>query len=116
MVPFGWGAGLWGGTTAGALTTQLDESLSSTDGEIDVDSATGITAGDTILIEEELITVGTISSNTLGTSGSPSTRGVSGTTAATHADNTIVRLVVGNASSNDDFTGWGIAKTKWYNS
>ena len=105
----GWGAGLFGGTTAGALTTQLAEALDDSETEIDVDSATGITAGDTILIEEELITVGTISSNTLGTGGGPSTRGASGTTAATHADNTIVRLAVGNASSDDDFTGWGIA-------
>ena len=105
----GWGAGLFGGTTAGALTTQLAEALDDSETEIDVDSATGITAGDTILIEEELITVGTISSNTLGTGGGPSTRGASGTTAATHADNTIVQLAVGNASSDDDFTGWGIA-------
>jgi len=105
----GWGAGLFGGTTAGALTTQLNEALDASETEIDVDSSTDIIAGDTILIEEELITVGTISSNTLGTGGGASTRGVSGTTAATHADNTIVRLAVGNASSNDDFTGWGIA-------
>ena len=105
----GWGAGLWGGTTAGALTTQLAEALDDSETAIDVDSATGITAADTILIEEELITVGTISSNTLGTGGGPSTRGASGTTAATHSDNTIVRLAVGNASSDDDFTGWGIA-------
>ena len=105
----GWGAGLFGGTTAGALTTQLAEALDNSETAIDVDSATGITAGDTILIEEELITVGTISSNTLGTGGGPSTRGASGTTAVTHADNTIVRLAVGNASSSDDFTGWGIA-------
>ena len=105
----GWGAGLFGGTTAGALTTQLAEALDDSETAIDVDSATGITAGDTILIEEELITVGTISSNTLGTGGGPSTRGASGTTAATHADNTIVQLAVGNASSDDDFTGWGIA-------
>jgi hypothetical protein len=105
----GWGAGLWGGTTAGALTTQLNEALDASETEIDVDSSTDIIAGDTILIEEELITVGTISSNTLGTGGGPSTRGASGTTAATHADNTIVRLAVGNASSDDDFTGWGIA-------
>ena len=105
----GWGAGLFGGTTVGALTTQLAEALDNSETAIDVDSATGITAGDTILIEEELITVGTISSNTLGTGGGPSTRGVSGTTAATHADNTIVRLAVGNTSSSDDFTGWGIA-------
>jgi hypothetical protein len=105
----GWGAGLFGGTTAGALTTQLNEALDASETEIDVDSSTDIIAGDTILIEEELITVGTISSNTLGTGGGASTRGVSGTTAATHADNTIVRLAVGNASSADDFTGWGIA-------
>ena len=105
----GWGAGLFGGTTAGALTTQLNEALDASETEIDVDSSTNIIAGDTILIEEELITVGTISSNTLGTGGGASTRGVSGTTAATHADNTIVRLAVGNASSADDFTGWGIA-------
>ena len=105
----GWGAGLFGGTTAGALTTQLNEALDASETEIDVDSSTDIIAGDTILIEEELITVGTISSNTLGTGGGASTRGVSGTTAATHADNTIVRLAVGNASSDDDFTGWGIA-------
>ena len=105
----GWGAGLFGGTTAGALTTQLAEALDASETEIDVDSSTGIIAGDTILVEEELITVGTISSNTLGTGGGPSTRGASGTTAATHADNTIVQLAVGNASSDDDFTGWGIA-------
>jgi hypothetical protein len=105
----GWGAGLFGGTTAGALTTQLAEGLDTTETEIDVDSSTNIIAGDTILIEEELITVGTISSNTLGTGGGASTRGVSGTANVSHVDNTIVRLAVGNASSADDFTGWGIA-------
>ena len=105
----GWGAGLFGGTTDGALTTQLAEALDATETAIDVDSVTGITAGDTILIEEELITVGTISSNTLGTGGGPSTRGASGTANVSHSDNTIVRLAVGNASSSDDFTGWGIA-------
>jgi len=105
----GWGAGQWSGTTSGALATQLAEALDASEQEIDVDSATGITAGDLILIEEELITVGTISSNTLGTGGGPSTRGASGTTAATHADNTLVRLAVGNADSANDFVGWGIA-------
>jgi len=105
----GWGAGQWSGTTSGALATQLAEALDASETAIDVDSATGITAGDLILIEEELITVGTISSNTLGTGGGPSTRGASGTTAATHADNTLVRLAVGNADSANDFVGWGNA-------
>ena len=105
----GWGAGQWSGTTSGALATQLNEALDASETEIDVDSATGITAGDLILIEEELITVGTISTNTLGTGGGPSTRGASGTDAATHADNTLVRLAVGNADSANDFVGWGNA-------
>ena len=105
----GWGAGQWSGTTDGALATQLNEALDNSETAIDVDSATGITAGDLILIEEELITVGTISTNTLGTGGGPSTRGASGTTAATHADNTLVRLATGNADSDNDFVGWGNA-------
>ena len=105
----GWGAGQWSGTTSGALATQLAEALDASQTAIDVDSATGITAGDLILIEEELITVGTISSNTLGTGGGPSTRGASGTDAATHADNTLVRLATGNADSANDFVGWGNA-------
>jgi len=105
----GWGAGQWSGTTSAALATQLNEALDASETAIDVDSATGITAGDLILIEEELITVGTISTNTLGTGGGPSTRGASGTTAATHADNTLVRLATGNADSANDFVGWGNA-------
>ena len=105
----GWGAGQWSGTTSGALATQLNEALDASETAIDVDSATGITAGDLILIEEELITVGTISTNTLGTGGGPSTRGASGTDAATHADNTLVRLATGNADSANDFVGWGDA-------
>jgi len=105
----GWGAGQWSGTTSGALATQLNEALDASETAIDVDSATGITAGDLILIEEELITVGTINSNTLGTGGGPSTRGASGTDAATHADNTLVRLATGNADSANDFVGWGNA-------
>ena len=103
----GFGAGQWSGTTSGALATQLAEALDASETAIDVDSATGITAGDLILIDEELITVGTISSNTLGTGGGPSTRGASGTDAATHADNTLVRLATGNTDSDNDFVGWG---------
>jgi len=103
----GWGAGQWSGTTDGALATQLNEALDASEQEIDVDSASGITAGDLILIEEELITVGTISSNTLGTGGGGSTRGASGTTATTHADNTLVRLATGNTLGTDNFVGWG---------
>ena len=105
----GWGAGQWSGTTSGALATQLAEALDNSETAIDVDSSTGIVATDLVLIENELITVGTISSNTLGTGGGPSARGASGTTAATHADNTLVRLATGNADAANDFVGFGNA-------
>jgi len=107
----GWGAGQWSGTTSGALATQLNEALDASETAIDVDSSSGIVATDLILIDNELITVGTLSSNTLGTGGGPSTRGASGTTAATHADNTLVRLAVGNEDSANDFVGWGNASS-----
>jgi hypothetical protein len=102
----GWGAGLFGGTTAGALTTQLNEALDNSETAVDVDDETGITTdNDVILVDEELMLVtATTDDNTLTVA-----RGHSGTTAVAHDDNTIVRLAVGNASSADDFTGWGIA-------
>ena len=102
----GWGAGLFGGTTAGALTTQLNEALDNSETAVDVDDETGITTtNDVILVDEELMLVSaTTDDNTLTV-----TRGHSGTTAVAHDDDTIVRLAVGNASSADDFTGWGIA-------
>ena len=102
----GWGAGLFGGTTAGALTTTLAEDLDNSETGVDVADETGITTdNDVILVGEELMIVtATTDDNTLTV-----TRGHSGTTATTHSNGAIVRLAVGNASSDDDFTGWGIA-------
>ena len=102
----GWGAGLFGGTTAGALTTTLAEDLDNSETGVDVADETGITTdNDVILVGEELMIVtATTDDNTLTVA-----RGHSGTTATTHSNGATVRLAVGNASSNDDFTGWGIA-------
>ena len=102
----GWGAGQWSGTTSGALATQLNEALDASETGVDVDDETGMnTANDVILVEEELMLVSaTTDDNTMTV-----TRGHSGTTAATHADNTLVRLAVGNADSANDFVGWGNA-------
>ena len=108
----GWGAGQYGGTTSGALATQLNEALDDSETAIDVDSSTGIVATDTILIEEELITVGTLSSNTLGTGGGPSTRGADGTTATTFGEAVITitattrysfKSIITNGSGAEDF-------------
>jgi hypothetical protein len=102
----GWGAGQWSGTTDGALATQLNEALDASETGVDVDDETGITdTGDVILVDNELMLVSaTTDDNTLTV-----TRGHSGTTATTHADNTLVRLVVGNDDSANDFVGWGQA-------
>ena len=102
----GWGAGLFGGTTAGALTTTLAEDLDNSETGVDVADETGITTdNDVILVGEELMIVtATTDDNTLTVA-----REHSGTTATTHSNGAIVRLAVGNASSDDDFTGWGIA-------
>ena len=102
----GWGAGLFGGVTTTALQTQLNEALDNSETAVDVDDETGITtANDLILVDEELMLVaGDTDDNTLNV-----TRGSSGTTAVAHDDNTLVRLALGNANSDDDFTGWGIA-------
>jgi len=102
----GWGAGQWSGTTSGALATQLAEALDDSETDVDVDDETGMnTANDVILVDNELMLVSATSDDNTMTV----TRGHSGTTAATHADNTLVRLAVGNADSANDFVGWGNA-------
>ena len=102
----GWGAGQWSGTTSGALATQLNEALDASETDVDVDDETGMnTANDVILIDNELMLVSATSDDNTMTV----TRGHSGTDAATHADNTLVRLAVGNADSANDFVGWGNA-------
>jgi hypothetical protein len=102
----GWGAGQWSGTTSGALSTQLNEALDNSETAVDVDDETGMnTANDVILVDNELMLVSaTTDDNTMTVA-----RGHSGTAAATHADNTLVRLAVGNVLATDDFVGWGSA-------
>ena len=102
----GWGAGLFSGITTSALQTQLNEALDDSETAVDVDDETEITtAGDVILVDEELMLVaGDTDDNTLNV-----TRGHKGTTAVAHDDNTLVRLALGNADGADDFSGWGDA-------
>ena len=102
----GWGAGQWSGTTSSALSTQLNEALDNSETAVDVDDETGMTAaGDVILVDQELMLV----ANTGDDDTMTVTRGHSGTTAVTHADNTLVFLVKGNILSTDDFVGFGNA-------
>ena len=102
----GWGAGLFGGISSGALQTTINEgaTFSNSDTTLTVTSGTGIAANDFILIDNEILKVTAVSTNDLTV-----TRGQSGTSAASHADGTIVTLIVGNADPADDYFGWGQA-------
>jgi len=102
----GWGAGQWSGTTSGALSTTINEggTFSDSDTTLTVTSGTGIANNDFILIDEEILKVTNVATNDLTV-----TRAQNGTTAATHADGATVFLIEGNASSADDFVGWGDA-------
>jgi len=102
----GWGAGQWSGTTSGALATQLAQSLNATDTSFSVDDETGMNSlNDIILINEELMAITPTSDDNTMTV----TRAQGGTTATTHADNSLIRLRAGNADSANDFVGWGDA-------
>ena len=104
------------------MQTTLNEgsTLLANDATITVTSTTGIVAGDIVVIDNELILVGSI-----GTGGNANkllscTRGYAGsgassnviiagpTVAATHADGSSVILVKGNADAADDYFGWGV--------
>ena len=102
----GFGAGQYGGTTSGALSTTINEggTFSDSDTTLTVTSGTGIANNDFILIDEEILKVTNVATNDLTV-----TRAQNGTTAATHADGATVFLIEGNASSADDFVGWGDA-------
>jgi len=97
----GWGAGLWGGVITGSAITQLNGAIDDLVTTITVDATAAFPAATvldpkTILIGDELITY----TNKNSTQFTGCTRGASGTTAASHADNTIVY----NAY---DYYGWG---------
>ena len=102
----GWGAGLYGGVAAGALETTINEggTFSDSDTTLTVTSGTGIAADDFILIDNEILKVTNVSTNDLTV-----TRAQSGTEASTHADGSTVTLIEGNASSDNDYFGWGEA-------
>lgn len=102
----GWGAGQFGGTTSGALATIINEGgeFSNSDTTLTVASGTGIANNDFILINNEILKVTNVSTNDLTV-----TRGQSGTEAAAHENGSVVKLITGNADSDDDFAGWGIA-------
>lgn len=101
----GWGAGLFGGTTSGALTSLLNGSIDNIVTTITLTSTTGFPTSGTIAVNGELIDYTGVSGSDL----TGCTRGVRGTSAASHTSGDTVRLAIGNSDPADDFFGWGQA-------
>ncbi len=98
-VATGWGAGTWGGTTSGSVTTTLNGSINSSATSITLTSAASFTSSGTIVIDTESITYSGKSTNTL----TGCVRGANGTTAAAHTSGATVTQVAST------WTGWGLA-------
>jgi hypothetical protein len=92
----GWGAGLWGGVLTGVALTQLNGAINNSVTTVVVDSTTGFPAAGVFAIDSELISY----TSKTGTQFNGCTRGYSGTTAASHLDNTLTY----NATN---YYGWG---------
>ena len=97
---FGWSLGSWGGEAAGAVTTTLNgaindsvTTLTLTDASLFPDTGTNF-----IIIGSEEISYTGVSGNTL----TGLTRGVAGTTAASHSDGATV-------TNSTDYIAWGEA-------
>jgi hypothetical protein len=96
---FGWGAGLFGGTSIGPATTTLQTALTDTVGTtIVLNSSSAFPATGTIQIENEFISY--TNNNTATNTLSGGARGVDGTTAATHSAGVTVTDI-------SNFSGWG---------
>ena len=97
---FGWGLGSWGGEDASAITTTLDGGINSSTTTVVLTDASQFPSSGTnfILIGTEELSYTGVSSNTL----TGVTRGVRGTTAATHSDNATV-------TNTSEYVAWGEA-------
>jgi hypothetical protein len=97
---FGYGLGSWGGEDAGAVTTTLDGAINAAVTSITVADASQLPDSGTnfIIIDSEEISYTGISTNTL----TGCTRGVAGTTAASHSDGATV-------TNSTDYVAWGEA-------
>ena len=96
---FGWGAGLFGGTSIGPSATTLQTALTNTTGTtIVLASTSAFPAAGTIQIGTEFITY--TNNNTTTNTLTGGARGVDGTTAATHSAGVTVTNIT-------NYNGWG---------
>jgi hypothetical protein len=115
---YGWGIPAWNGVITPTITDQLNEALDATETGIDVDDGSKFAANDYIMVDQELMKVSSVSSNTLtvirgvaSVTSSVSNSAVGSHARTTHADNTAVTLVVDASNTAYVFTGWNTAST-----
>ena len=97
---FGWGLGSWGGEDGSALTSTLNGAINSSVTTLTLADASQFPSSGTnfVIIGSEEISYTGVSGNTL----TGLTRGVAGTTAASHSDGATV-------TNSTDFVAWGEA-------
>ena len=113
---YGWGVDPWNGIAdTGRITDQLNEALDATETGVDVDDGSKFANGDYILVDQEIMKVTNVSSNTLTVTRDLTTN--EGTTtvsagshdATTHADNTTVTIIFDASNTDINATSWNEA-------
>jgi len=112
---YGWGTSAWNGIgSSGRTTDQLNEALDATETGVDVDDGSKFAANDYILVDQEIMKVSSVSSNTLtvirgvaSVTSSTSNSAVGSHARTTHADNTAVLMLV-DASAGTTTIGWNV--------
>ena len=113
---YGWGIDPFNGLRdTGRVTDQLNEALDATETGVDVDDGSKFADGDYILVDQEIMKVTGVSSNTLTVTRDLTTN--EGTTtvsagshdATTHADNATVTLIFDASNTTINATSWNEA-------
>jgi hypothetical protein len=113
---YGWGVDAWNGLAdTGRITDQLNEALDATETGVDVDDGSKFANGDYILVDQEIMKVTGVSSNTLTVTRDLTTN--EGTTtvsagshdATTHADNATVTIIFDASDTTINATSWNEA-------
>ena len=112
---FGFGVGKWNGVQGTTVSDQLNEALDSSETGVDVDDGSKFASGDYILVEQEIMKVTGVSSNTLtvtrdlANNNDTTTVSAGSHDATSHADNTAVSLIFDASDTTLDYVGWNEA-------
>ena len=113
---YGWGIDAWNGLAdTGRVTDQLNEALDATETGVDVDDGSKFANGDYILVDQEIMKVTGVSSNTLTVTRDLTTNEGTTTVSAgshdgtTHADNATVTIIFDASNTDINATSWNEA-------